>query len=628
MTNQLSSAARLEKEKFWTEVRKNEAAFVSKTFTIRARKKQIEFVYNRPQMYLERLQNRLEAEGKPVRLAILKYRQWGCSTYFGAKGATRLLSSRNFRGAVVAHVKNRSKTLFRLYRKFINKVDPRLRPLFDTSNQEELYSEELDSSATIATAKTPDAIRGDTMSWLHLSECDYYLGEGGSLKVLLTACLPLVPYEAGTTIVLETTANTTAGEYYEFYNLAREGRNGFLAVFIFWANDPVCDKAFHRHPNEDKYSWEEIKAYRDSCDECARCRKDWFKHYCPDHLKERAIKYKLTPEQVHWYWHHCQVTFGGDYERMCQEYPCSWKEAFVAAGRPIWPKKTLEKLETFLSDGVLYDPPKKKFVSLDQLTPNENLERGKDVYFEVYEPAIRGHRYALAGDTSAGEEASNPGALLVVDLDDYNAVVAVLHGRVPPEELADYIEFVATYYNFAIAAPERNNTGYAVLAPLTKNYPNIFQQHRLKAGFWDQTSNLGWSTDQATRPYMVSLGRRVLSAYSQDIETLAKLIRSKHLLQQMFTFTHDHLNRGKAAAKVGAEDDLVMAWLIALCVAHVESGMGISEDVTGIRSPSAAEREAFSKPPANFKEYSKQLDEILAGTHKSWEYAANDLEDE
>lgn len=622
--SKLSPAEMMRKAEYWKVVRENEAKFVSDTFTIRSGQRQVEFKYNRPQLYLEALQNKLEKEGRPVRLAILKHRQWGCSTYFGAKGATRLLSRRNFRGAVVAHVKNRSKTLFRLYRKFINKIDPRLRPYFDTENQDELYSEETDSSATIATAKTPDAIRGDTMSWLHLSECDFYWGEGGSLMTLLTACLPLVPDEAGTSIILETTANTTAGEYYPFYCAAREGRNGFLAVFISWTIDQKCDKAFHRHPNEDKYTWEEIKAWRDACPDCAKHRKEWFKHFCPDHLKERAIRYKLTPEQVHWYWHKCQVTFGGDYERMCQEFPCSWKEAFLSAGRPIWPKAVIEKVSAFVKPGKLYEPPVKRFSALDELLANEYLERGKDVYFEVFRPVTREGRYVVAADTSAGEEASNPGAIVVLNMDTLG-VDAVLHGRIPPEDMADYIDAIATYYNNAIAAPEKNNTGYAVLAPLQKKYYNVFQQHSLKPGEWKMTGNLGWSTDQATRPFMVSLGRKLIASFVQNIEALAARISSSHLLEQMMTFTHDHLNRGKAAASVGAEDDLVMAWLIALCVAHVEQGLGVQEDITGTRS-SYDPDEKRTPEPQNFKQYSKQLEEILAGTHKSWEYVSNEQE--
>lgn len=619
----LSTAAEIEKIKFWKAVAENEAKFVADTFTIRSGRKQVKFAYNRPQLLLEKVQNDMEKRGEPVRLAILKYRQWGCSTYFGAKGATRLLSRPNFRGAVVAHVKNRSKTLFRLYRKFINKVDPRLRPKFDTENQDELYSEEMDSSATIATAKTPDAIRGDTMTWLHLSECDFYWGEGGSLDVLLTACLPLVPYEEGTSIILETTANSTAGEYYPLWKLAMEGLNGFRAIFIFWGIDPTCDKAFHTHPNEDKYSWEEVKAYRDTCVECAVRRKDWFKRFCPDHLKERAIRYRLTPEQVHWYWFKCQVTLGGDYERMQQEFPCSWKEAFISAGRPIWPKATIEKVETYIKPGVLYDLPD-TYITRENLSEARYLERGKDKYLEIFKHPVKGHRYVVAADSSAGEEASNPAAIVALDMEDMS-VAAVLHGRIAPEDLANYIDRLSRYYNYAIAGPERNNTGYAVLAPLQKLYNNIFQQHKLQPGHWKETSNLGWSTDVATRPYMVSLGRKMISAYAQLPQVLAEKMASSHLLEQCMTFTHDHLNRGKAAAKVGAEDDIVMAWLIALSIAHVDLGLGVSDDVTGARSPQAEKQ--LSAQPKNFKEYQKQLEQIMAGDHKTWEYGNDKQED-
>ena len=605
------------REEYWEEVRKDERYFIENNFKIRTKEATFEnLVYNDNQVVTEAVEAQLLKKYGYVRLAILKYRQWGCSTYCKAKAATKTCSYMNWRTLITAQHKTRAKGLLKEMRQMIYQLPPEYRPILDTENSMELEILDRQSSATIQTAKTPEFGRGDMFNWWWLTEVDFFLGEGGSLKTVMDAGMPFIPDQPLTGVWLESTANGTDGEYYTMWVGAHKGEpegRGFYALFVGWMNDRKLEMPFHVHAEDNvKYDWEGTKRRRDKCKTCNERRYEFRTLYCKDEdIHERVDKYHLTWEQANWYWYYLQSRAGGDKLKMAQEYPCSWQEAFIASGSPVYDKRLLTALQLRARPGRLFEPPQTNFESLDddRLIEQEELVRGKDPYFEVWKEPVKDHRYAIGADSSTGKANSNPSAAVVMDCET-QGIVAVLHGRIDPETYAHYLARIGAYYNYAVVAPEQQQTGYAVIAPLEKIYSNIHQHHKLRPEGWKEMDSLGFSTDRETRPYMVQLGRKLLTSHARNtesIEKLADLIPCAQLLHDLQFFTYGKMAKPQAA--VGEEDDLPMAWMISIAVTHQHLNLGLNEEVpTMIHKPTAEEKQWAEKPPADIKAFKKYRD--------------------
>lgn len=88
---------------------------------------------------------------------------------------------------------------------------------------------------------------------------------------------------------------------------------------------------------------------------------------------------------------------------------------------------------------------------------------------------------------------------------------------------------------------------------------------------WEVTNDLGWDTNQTTRPIMTEQSKRLMrERYNTD--EYKSFIPSAHLLDQMRTFVN---NDGKPEHKRGAHDDLVMMWNIGVMICLIESNNAI-----------------------------------------------------
>lgn len=622
MTAKRSTSARIElaKEEYWAEVVNDERTFIENTYLIRTKKATFEHLkFNHPQAYCDKLQTESIVKGEYIRDLILKYRQWGCSTWCLAKAATKTISRRNWRSVICAHHKTRSKSMFRQLKKFWKQIPGALQPFYEADNDLEAILEDRNSSATLSTAKTPEFLRGDMVNWLHLTEIDFFAGEGGSLVTLLDAALPMVPKLPGMGVVGESTANGVDGEFYFLWNEIMEGKNehGFRAIFVNWKYDRQLEKSFHYHEGEEFMPWAEVKEMRNNCITCHSHRKAWAKAHMTEELFERRRKYGLTWEQMNWYVWQCFTDLRGDWRKMGQEYPCDWQEAFITSGTPVWSMALLEKLRLRSYPGKLFECPDKDFSHWSDLSESELLRVGEDPYFMMWKQPRANHRYMIGGDSGLGNSNSNPCAAVVIDMDTMG-VVALLHGRIEPKLFAQYLARLGRYYNNAIIAPEQQNTGYAVLSALEEIYPNIWQKQQLKPEGWVQGNTLGFSTDKSTRPYMVSLGRQLMNAYALDVGSLSELIPCHALIREMMMFTHGKMQKGKAQGAVGASDDIVMAWLIAITAAHQEMGLGLNNDAKEHIIQVKLEEERRIKGSRDMNEYMEEMDRFRSGNHPFW----------
>lgn len=161
------------------------------------------------------------------------------SSFFDGLLFVHCLARPQAHAQIVAHLKTTSETgLFRVPRDLasglnakVDVADVRARNIF-------FRHASGDSLLDLATAGTTSGGRGLTLSALHLSEAAQFPGEDSFLSLL-----PAVSEAPDTLIAVESTAFGRVGVgqmFYEFWNNACAGKNGYVPIFLSWLNDPDC----------------------------------------------------------------------------------------------------------------------------------------------------------------------------------------------------------------------------------------------------------------------------------------------------------------------------------------------------------------------------------------------------
>ena len=193
-------------------------------------------------------------------------------------------------------------------------------------------------------------------------------------------------------------------------------------------------------------------------------------------------------------------------------------------------------------------------------------KRGFDNGYWVWEYPDYDKSYIVVADVARGD-GGDWSTFHVIDVETI-AQVAEYKGKIPPKDFGNMLVTVATEWNNALLAIENANIGWAAIQPaIDRGYENLFYTYKddgyvdadvqLKKGYdmKDKSQMVpGVSTTTRTRPLMIS----ALEMYMRE---RTPVIRSKRLIQELFVFVW--LN-GKAQSQNGYNDDLVMAYAIAL----------------------------------------------------------------
>ncbi len=252
------------------------------------------------------------------------------------------------------------------------------------------------------------------------------------------------------------------------------------------------------------------------------------------------LDWKLHPERDQ-LWRDEQTQLLGE-KGAAQECACD----FISSGHTVVDGLILQKYESKCEEPV--------------------EKRGFDNSYWIWEYPDYTKNYIIVADVARGDGA-DWSTFHVIDVETINQV-AEYKGKLPPKDFGNMLVTIATEWNNALLAIENANIGWAAIQPaLDRGYQNLFYTYKddgyvdlevqLLKGYdqKDKTKMVpGVSTTSRTRPLMIS----ALEMYMREG---SPIIRSKRLIQELFVFVW--LN-GKAQAQVGYNDDLVMAYAIAL----------------------------------------------------------------
>lgn len=255
---------------------------------------------NRAQIYLhEQLEAQRERTGM-VRALVLKGRQQGISTYVQARYYWKTSLNRGLKAYILTHRIDASNNIFEIADRYY-KTAP-IRPHLGATNEKELVFDQLDSGYQVATAGAAGTGRSGTAQLFHGSEVAFW----PNAESHLSGIGQVVAKQAGTEIILESTANGIGNVFHQLWQAAERGESDYIAVFIPWFWEPGYKAdvpvGFSLSEEEEEY----------------------------------RARHSLTMEQMAWRRSKIVSDFMGDPHRFAQEYPATADEAFVAVGHDPW----------------------------------------------------------------------------------------------------------------------------------------------------------------------------------------------------------------------------------------------------------------------------------------------------
>ncbi|MGM1023006.1 MAG: DNA packaging protein [Bacillota bacterium] len=470
--------------------------------------------------YVRVVFSQIEA-GKPVRIIILKARQMGFSTvtealiyYF-----TSLQEAKN--AFIVAQSSDASSNLYDMFQFYYEKVPAIIKPMSRKNNAKKLTFENptirtadrrrnpgLKSKITVQTAESRVLARSDTIHYLHASEVAFWPAK--KKKRHLLSLLAALSKEPGSLGVIESTANGME-EFKKMWDAAVKGESDFTPLFFAWFEMPDYRKPV---PSGFELTEEEL---------------------------ELKAKYGLDDEQLQWRRYTIRNDCGGDPRQFDQEYPSEPDDAFLLSGEGIFDNKFIKSLRDGIS--IIGNHYEIDFVK-NKIIPAHAGE------LVMYRQPEQGKRYVLAADTAKGKEDGDYDAAYVIE-ERTGEMCAALHGKWDTDLYGKKLNTLGLYYNTALLAVENNNTGESVLNTLfnTCHYPLLFMHKK----------SLGWNTNQATRPVMISDFKEAIRDQLYDIYC-------PELYGECMTLIDKN---GRAEADSGCHDDRILAYSIALQVRQV-----------------------------------------------------------
>lgn len=555
------------------------------------------FRLNRPQ---RRLVERLEAmrvAGRPIRLILLKARQWGGSTCSQLYMAwLQLVHRTGLNSLIIAHQGVGSEEIKDMFDRMIERYPiGLLHEPGDAPAPREKRVEWVGKTRTmfrvparnckvkVGTAERPDSCRGGDYSLVHCSEVGIWKKTLGKTpeQILRSACSGVL-LRPMTMIVYESTANGTGNFFHREYEAARRGESQFEAMFVSWFE--IEQYTLPLTPDERRGLAGRLIEGREvetavSDREQPGCYLWW--------LWERGA----TLDAIAWY-----VSERSKYSEhglMASEYPSDDVEAFVHSGARVFDKYRVEALREGCRKGAergeidtdsasdpagayISDSTRRRMLADVRFRP---LPSGGWRIWSHPSAGTEGRirdRYVAVVDVGGRSARADWSVIVVFDrapmLDGRGPeVVAQWRGHTDFDILAWHAAMAATYYDEALLIIESNTletrdrdrdtdgdqSGF-LLNRLRDVYPNLYARRPSEADVArGAPTRYGFHTNTATKPMIIA--------------TLVKVIREGLYTERDEGCLDEYLayerrQNGSFGAIAGCHDDLLMTRAIGLHV--------------------------------------------------------------
>lgn len=423
----------------------------------------IPFTLNYAQRTLLVELEKMRLAGVPIRIVLLKARQWGGSTFVQLYMAWIQLHLKvGWYSVILAQTKDTARRIKAMYKKVLegypsfvfNVSELRFAPYGGNASDSIITDKSgkvvRDNVITVASYENHDSVRGMDYAMAHYSEVAYWrptpTKSAESLIVSVGGGILPNPY---TIEVMESTACGQSGYFYDEYQLAKKGISSRKAVFIpfFYIENDM--KHFKSAAEKREFAQWLIENRRDDI--------------APNETAESGMYlYSLwvkgaTLEHINWY---IEKRKGfHDHGSMASEAPSDDIECFVYSSKTIFSPYHIQ---------VMYDKYKRDPIFKGNIAMRSDgsvhLTQGSLTPLWVWKHPDNlptKNRYLVTVDVGGRTDRADFSCITVVDrwallLGGSLEVVARWHGHVRYDELARKAVAVAKYYQNALLAFESN----------------------------------------------------------------------------------------------------------------------------------------------------------------------------
>lgn len=550
------------------------------------------FRLTRPQRrFVERLE-RLRKAGKPIRIVLLKARQWGGSTTSQIYMAwLQLMHKVGLNSLIIAHQGAGSDEIKDMFDRMIKAYPVEmLHKLGEAYMEDEPKLVGVGKSGSIhrvpqrnckikiGTAERPDSCRGGDYNLVHLSEVGLWkVTDGKKPEDIVRSACSGVLFRPYTMIVYESTANGTGNFFQKEYDDAKNGKSQFEAMFV---------------------SWFDIEQYSLPIDDIETFATNLYANRNNDNVsssREENGKYLwwlwkkgATLEAINWYIQ--ERAKYNEHGLMAAEFPSDDIEAFVNSGARVFDKYKVESLRKSCKPpkyiGEVYadaDEGKKALVNLRFTEDMQGLLHIWNLPEKDDEKEIVTDRYLTVVDVGGRSTKADWSVILVLDRlfmaeGGKPVVVAQWYGHCDIDLLAWKAARIAAFYNNSLLVIESNtlethdkerqvdgDQSLFILNQIKDIYPNLYARKQSEEDIREELPRkYGFHTNIATKPMIIS--------------TLVKVIRENLYIERDARCLDEYLcyekkPNGAFGAITGKHDDLLMTRAIGLHICYFEMDM-------------------------------------------------------
>jgi hypothetical protein len=549
-----------------------------------------------PQRRFVAMLESMRLANQPIRIILLKARQWGGSTTSQLYMAwLQLVHRTGLNSLIVSNFNKGSETIKGMFKRMIDAY-----PVSMLHEVGEVYSENEDklvgvgrsgltqlvpqrnATISIGSAESPDSCRGGDYALVHLSEVGLWKATDGKRPedIVRSACSGVL-YRPYTMIVYESTANGVGNFFHNEYVAAKDPnvKSQFSPLFISWFDIELYQLPFSSN--------EEMKTFAKGL---YTNRNNTF---APSD-REESGKYLwwlwqigATLQGIHWYVE--ERAKYHDHGSMASEYPSDDIEAFVNSGSAVFDKYAVEALRPTTKQpryvGDVYAYGDEGEDALRELRFKEDSQGLLNVWNlpDVHNPNDTEEvtdRYLTVVDVGGRSHTADWSVIVVFDRllqmgGGKPAVVAQWYGHIDMDLLAWKAAQIAAFYDNSLLVIESNtlethdrerdvdgDQSAAILNQIKDIYPNLYARKQSEdAIIQGLPIRYGFHTNVATKPMIIS--------------TLVKVIREGLYIERDKRCIDEYLNyekkpNGSFGAKVGTHDDLLMTRAIGLHISFYE----------------------------------------------------------
>ena len=432
---------------------------------------EMRFVLNLPQRKTLEVIESMRLNEKPIRMIILKARQWGGSTLVQMYMAwLQLVHREGLYSAIVAHQSSSAMNIRSMYSRMLRKYPPsllgkeptpqlQLTPYGGSRTDVTITQNKVqarDVVISIGSMQSPESVRGADIALAHFSEVGLWRQtEGKTPEDVIQAISSSILEVPLTMDVMESTAKGENNLFHHEWLDAKEGRSKRAPVFVPWFGIELYSMPFKDDEQRRKFATE-LYSNRERTN-ARSVREESGSYLYGLWLKGASL------EAIQWYIDKRRTYRSHD--AMASEYPSDDEEAFAHSGQAVFDRDKVERLKQsccppqWVGEVAGAEPSGKNALKKLRFVDDKH---GCLKVWEMPDTSFRASdRYVVATDVGGRSERADYSVILVLDRwwrteGEGDVVVAEWHGHCRHDRLAWKMAQIAAFYNNALLVVESN----------------------------------------------------------------------------------------------------------------------------------------------------------------------------